>query len=207
MNSKDLEREDADVDVVAGRLPASWQEAVASWCDTRARLLTGGLVDIKEFEVKTNVFQVHALKAVSAYLGANLKKKPVATIPKPTKDGGLHYVALANLLCPPGWRETIKPVLDTLAETAGLELLNCEPVVMPCMKIDTKATPEQEKYRKVVGEKQPVGLHQAIAKETRRLVRFLQSVEAKGAEAQSNIDRRGTGSPQRRPGTLVRVVA
>ncbi len=204
LTSKQIEREDGDVNTVAGRLPTSWKEAVASWLDMRQRQLTAGLLDVKDFEAKTTVLHTYALQAMSAYLGANLKQKPTVKVQAPTKDAGRHYITLASLLCPANWEQTIKPVLDTLAETATQEILGSERVAMPCLKIETKLTPEVERYRAVVGEKQALGLHQAIVKETRRFVRFMQSVEARGAEAQAKLER-GLGPTQRR-GTLVRAM-
>jgi hypothetical protein len=206
LNSKDITREEIDVSVVAGKLPTSWKESLAYWFEERKRQLTSGLLDVKEFEAKTNVLHMHALVAISGYIGANLKNKSGLKLEASTKDGGRQYIGLARTLA--NWQETLKPLLDTLAATATEEITNCEPIVMPCVKIDTTVSADLKKYRAVVGEKQQIGFHQAVIKETRRLTRWLHSVAEKGADAEARLalnESRAIGRPQRR-GTLVNVM-
>lgn len=206
LTSKDIQREDVDVSVVAGKLPTSWKESLAYWFEERKRQLTSGLLDVKEFEAKTNVVHIHSLTAISAYIGANLKNRSGIKLESSSKEGGRQYIGLARTLAT--WQETLKPLLDTLAASAIEEIMNSERIAMPCVKLDTKVSDDVKKYRATVGEGQSIGLHQAIVKETRRLTRWLHSVEEKGAEAEARLalnESRVIGHPQRR-GTLVNVM-
>jgi len=198
ITSKDIELEEVDVDLVAGMLPKSWKEAVASYLDTRRKKLTSGLLDVKEFEAKTQVQHAHALTALSAKI----------RIEAPTKNQGEHYISLASLLCPPGWRDKVRPILNMLAAQASQAIIDVDKPTMPCMPLKEKADPEKAKYVAQVGEGQSIGLHQAIAKETQRLLRFLENTEKKAGDAAMKKDResRGFGSPVRQQGSLVRAM-
>ena len=208
ITSKDIELEEVDVDLVAGMLPKSWKEAVASYLDTRRKKLTSGLLDVKEFEAKTQVQHAHALTALSAFLGTEFKDKPKIRIEAPTKNQGEHYISLASLLCPPGWRDKVRPILNMLAAQASQAIIDVDKPTMPCMPLKEKADPEKAKYVAQVGEGQSIGLHQAIAKETQRLLRFLENTEKKAGDAAMKKDResRGFGSPVRQQGSLVRAM-
>jgi len=175
-----------DVDAVASMLPTSWIEAVASYLHTRKLKLAKDIHAQSEFDARVTGNRVYALDAISAYVGAEVKEKPSITADKPVENRHERDVRLASLLCPSGWRDKVRPVLEGLRVLAQSAAVEASRPSMPCLKPE-KVSKAKKRYQEVVGETVGIAMHQAIATETIALLRFHEAVEARGGEAAAKL--------------------
>lgn len=163
MKLRDAHDGDDDVRSLARGRHATWVEAVAGYLAMRKRKLLTGISDAASFEADKVRHRIKVLLEVGRTLGAELdtiEPKSEAAIDRP---GGMseneHYVQLAYLLTPLGWREKQLPAL----ERRRLQAIE-------------DWTEDKDSDRNL-----------ALAYEIERMIAFLQSVEQRARDAAGRL--------------------
>jgi len=165
MNPKDDIAMDRDLQVlVESRNPASWIEGIAHVLGRRKELLMGELEYANSARVNEISHQIEALQKIGQLAGNASPSKPKGKSPRERGSGQSreeHRMELTRILTPYGWRKRFEEPVEAAQEKARTDML----------------------------ARESIEANRSFLEESRRIIRFLDSVERDGQKATHKLRR------------------